>query len=283
MKMTSAGFRLVAASLCSLTLIFYACKKEQSSGLTNGTSTKPAAIKVYLTDDQSLVFDKVFIDLQKLEVKIEDDGVDSLGGWMTLAIHPGVYDILQFRNGLDTLFATGTLPAGKKLHKVRLTLGNNNSVVKDGQTFPLRVKDRNNEVVLNLDETSVEFTAPDQLHFWLDFDAGRSIRQSNSGSGNNNGFELRSQLKAFCKSKSGEIEGRVLPASAGTIVMAINGTDTTTAKPEREGEFKIVGLKAGTYQLLLDATANNYKDSVISNVVVKQDEDTKVGTIVLHQ
>lgn len=283
MKMTFAGFRLVAAGLFSFAVILFACRKEQSGDLNNGTSQQAAAIKVYLTDDQSLVFEKVFIDLQKLEVKIEDNGVDSLGGWMTLAIHPGVYDILQFRNGLDTLFATGTLPANKKLQKVRLTLGNNNSVVKDAQSFPLKVKDKNNEIVINLDETNFEFVGSDQVHFWLDFDAGRSIKQDNSGSGNNHGFELRSHIRAFCKSKSGEIEGRVQPAGAQAIVMAINGTDTATAKPEREGEFKIVGLKAGTYQLLLDATANNYKDSVISNVVVKHDEDTKVGTIVLHQ
>ncbi len=283
MKMTSTGFRLAALGLFSLSLVFVACRKEQSNDLNNGISSQPAAIKVYLTDDQSLVFDKVFIDLQKLEVKIEDNGVDSLGGWMTLAIKPGVYDILQFRNGLDTLFGTGTLPANSKLQKVRLTLGNNNTVVKDGQTFPLKVKDKNNEVVVNLDETNVELVAPDQVHFWLDFDAGRSIKQDNSGSGNNHGYELRSQLKAFCKSKSGEIEGRVLPANASAIVMAINGTDTASAKPEREGEFKIVGLKAGTYQLVIDATANNFKDSVINNVIVRHHEDTKVGTIVLQQ
>ena len=65
--------------------------------------------------------------------------------------------------------------------------------------------------------------------------------------------------------------------------MAISGMDTLTAKPEQEGEFKFVGLKAGAYQLFVDATANNYKDSTISNVTVRTNEDTKVGTIVLHQ
>ena len=271
-------------TISSIALVVLACQKETSAPAATGLATRvPSTLKVYLTDDQNLVFDKVFIDIQKLEIKVEDDGVDSLGGWFGLHITPGVYNILQFRNGLDTLLGSGTIPANRKLQKIRLTLGNNNSVVMNGQTKPLKVKDKNNEVIAQLDQTNVELTSPDQFLFWIDFDAGRSIKSDNSGSGNNNGFELRSQIRIFSKKKSGRIEGRVLPVAAQAVVMAISGMDTLTAKPEREGEFKFVGLKAGIYQLFIDATANNYKDSTIANVIVHTNEDTKVGTIVLRQ
>lgn len=271
----------IISTLVVAAVILYACQKV-GVGTNNGiTTTVPSMARVYLTDDQNLQFDKVLIDLQKLEIKVEDNGIDSLGVWFNLAITPGVYDILQFRNGIDTLFGTGTIPANRKLQKIRLTLGNNNSVVKGSQTFKLKLKE--NEIIAKLDESNVEFVSPDQLHFWIDFDAGRSIKVDNSGSGNNNGFELRPQIRIFSKSKSGRIEGRVSPSEAGAIVMAINGTDTATAKPEREGEFKIVGLKAGTYKLVIDATTNNYQDSTINNIVVVHNEDTKVGTIVLHK
>ncbi len=271
----------IICTLVIAALILYACQKVGVGSSDGITTTVPSVAKVYLTDDQNLQFDKVFIDLQKLEIKVEDNGVDSLGGWFNLAITPGVYDILQFRNGIDTLFGTGTIPANRKLQKIRLTLGDNNSVVKGTQTFKLKLKD--NEIIAKLDESNIEFVSPDQLHLWLDFDAGRSIKVDNSGSGNNNGFELRPQIRIFSKSKSGRIEGRVTPSAAGAIVMAINGTDTATAKPEREGEFKIVGLKAGTYKLYFDATTNNYQDSTINNIVVVHNEDTKVGTIVLRK
>ena len=265
-------------------LLIVACQKEGSSRPSDGvTSTVPSRLHVYLTDDQNLVFDKVFIDIQKLEIKLEDNGVDSLGGWFSLSITPGVYDILQFRNGIDTLFGTGTIPANRKLQKIRLTLGNNNSVVLNGQVKPLKVKDKGNEVIAQLDAGNVELSGNDQFLFWIDFDAGKSIKSDNSGSGNNNGFELRSNIRIFSKKKSGRIEGKVLPAAAGAIVKAINGTDTATAKPEREGEFKFVGLKAGTYSLLFDATTNDYKDTTITNIVVRTNEDTKVSTVLLHQ
>lgn len=271
----------IISTLVIAAIILYACQKVGVGANDGITTTVQSVAKVYLTDDQNLQFDKVFIDLQKLEIKLEDNGVDSLGGWFNLSITPGVYDILQFRNGIDTLFGTGIIPANRKLQKIKLTLGNNNSVVRGSQTYKLKLKD--NEIIAKLDESNVEFVGPDQVHFWLDFDAGRSIKVDNSGSGNNNGFELRPQIRIFSKSKSGRIEGRVSPSEAGAIVMAINGTDTATAKPEREGEFKIVGLKAGTYKLFIDATTNNYQDTTINNIIVVHNEDTKVGTIVLRK
>lgn len=274
------------AAVVASTVITIACQKDASSTANNGgtvVTTAPTRVKVYLTDDQTLVFDKVNIDIQKLEIKLEDDGIDSLGGWFNLNITPGVYDILQFRNGVDTLFATGTIPANRKLQKIRLTLGNNNSVVQGNVTSPLKVKDNNNQVEAKLDGSNVDMIAPDQFAFSLDFDAGKSIKTNNSGSGNNHGFELRSNIRIFSKQKSGRIEGRVTPAEAQAVVMAISNTDTATAKPEREGEFKFVGLKAGSYKLVFDATAGGYQDSTINTVVVRNNEDTHVPTVVLHK
>lgn len=273
------------AGIAAGIVLVAACQKESSVTATTDelTSRVPSTIHVYLTDDQNLVFDKVFIDIKKVEIKLEDNGVDSLGGWFSLSITPGVYDILRFRNGVDTLFGTGTIPANRKLQKIRLTLGNNNTVVMNGQTKPLKVKDNNNEVIAKLDASNVEMSGTDQFLFWIDFDAGKSIKTDNSGSGNNNGFELRSNIRIFSKKKSGRIEGRVLPAAAQAIVSAINGTDTVTARPEREGEFKFVGLKAGTYSLYFNATANNYQDTTITNIIVRTNEDTKVNTVQLHQ
>jgi hypothetical protein len=253
-----------------LLLLTGACQKS-----SNGTNTTSSRITVYLTDDQSLVFDKVFIDLQKLEIKVEDDGVDSLGGWFNLNIRPGVYDILKFRNGLDTLFATGVIPTNRKLQKLRLTLGNNNSVEKDGKSFPLALHSNKTEVIAKLDASNVDFSQPDQFQFWLDFDAGRSIKE------NHGQYELESQIRIFTKKTAGRIEGRVLPADAQAVVLAINGTDTASAKPENNGEFKFIGLPVGTYQLLFDATANAYRDSVLNNISVRGGEDTKAGAITL--
>jgi Domain of unknown function (DUF4382) len=276
-------FRTTAAGMLLLAIIFYSCKKDYSHGNDDSFHdlNKPFAISVFLTDHQTPVLDSVFIDIQKLEIKLEDDLLAG-DGWVSLAIHPGVYNILQLRNGLDTLFGTGVLANGR-LSKVRLTLGNQNSVMVDGQVFELKIHDNRNEIVADLNDSNFEITSAGQLLFWIDFDAAKSIRVDNSGHGNNNGFELEPHINIFTRHKSGSIEGRVLPKEANPLVMAINGTDTTMAIPEDDdGEFKILGLKEGSYSLFIDGN-NGYSDTTISNVMITKNEDTHIGIITLHK
>ena len=267
--------QILSAVVLFSTIVFYACQKE-----ANQLHQQASKLTVYLTDHATPVFDSVFIDIQKLEVKLEDDTLPN-GGWFALTIHPGVYNILRFRNGLDTLFGTATLPSNR-IRKIRLTLGNQNSVMKDNHSFPLRVKDNERQVVANIDNSNFDIIA-DQVMFWIDFDAGSSIEVDNSGPGNNNGFELRAHIKIFTHRNTGRIEGRVLPEAADAIVMAIRGSDTTVAIPDDDdGEFKIVGLSAATYNIFIDGN-NGYRDTTISNVVVRTGEDTHLPTITLHR
>jgi hypothetical protein len=267
--------QILAAIILFSTIGFYACQKE-----ANQLSQQASKLTVYLTDHATPVFDSVFIDIQKLEVKLEDDTLPN-GGWFTLTIHPGVYNILRFRNGLDTLFGTSVLP-NNRIRKVRLTLGTQNSVMKDNQSFPLKVKDNERQVVANIDNSNFDIVA-DQVMFWIDFDAGSSIQVDNSGPGNGNGLELKSHIKIFTHRNTGRIEGRVLPGSADAVVMAIRGNDTTVAIPDDDdGEFKIVGLTAGTYNIFIDGN-NGYRDTTINNVMVRTGEDTHIPNVTLRQ
>jgi hypothetical protein len=262
--------------LLSVNLLILSCQK----GISAGEINQPHAVKIYLTDHETPVFDSIFVDILGLEVKVEDDSLSN-GGWVSLAIRSGVYNILRFRNGIDTLFGTGILP-NARLKKLRLTLGTNNSAMKNNQIFPLRIKDEDRQVIVDLPSGSFEISSG-QVLFWIDFDASRSIQVDNSGPGNNNGYRLRSHLKIFAQSNSGRIEGRVLPTDADPIVMAITGTDTTMAVPDDDdGEFKIVGLNAGIYKVFIDGQ-NNYNDTTINNVIVRNREDTHLPVITLHR
>lgn len=271
--------RLIGMLLVMTLCFLFSCQKSEIANSVD--IDKPHRATIYLTDHQTPVFDSVFIDLQRLEVKLEDDTLPN-GGWINLSIRPGIYNILRFRNGLDTLFATGNLP-NARLKKIKLVLGTQNSVMKNGQSFSLRVKNEDREVIANLDNSLFDITAGGQVLFWIDFDAGNSIQVDNSGQGNNNGYRLKSHIKIFCRSHSGQIEGRVLPRYADPIVKAVIGSDTATAIPDHnDGEFKIVGLRPGTYQLIIDGQ-NGYSDTSINNVIVREREDTHIPTITLRQ
>jgi hypothetical protein len=271
-------------------LISFACQKSGSS-----SGSGKSAVNVYLTDDPSLVFDHVYLDITKVEIKVEDDSEtlqdsrhqgdvddqdrngDNDGGWLNVDIHPGVYDILRFRNGLDTLFGNASFDLTKGLKKVRITLGSNNSIAFNGTDFPLFINGNNNIIVINIDDSRVAFHSGGLTSFWIDIDAGRSIQM------HGNEFELNPSIQIFSKEESATIEGRILPANAEAVVLAINGTDTASAKPEDQGEFKFIGLKPGNYTLLFHATANNYIDTTISNIFVNGEDDVHVPTVTLHQ
>jgi len=273
---------LVLISFCTLS----SCQKgilgnDQNDDHGGDGKNKPHHAQVFLTDHQTPLFDSVFIDIQQLEIKVEDDNFGN-EGWVVLDIRPGIYNILRFRNGIDTLFANGLLP-NANIRKLRLTLGMQNSVMFNNQSSPLKIHDNDRQIVIDLADNDFEIVGPDQVVFSIDFDAAGSIRSDNSGPGNNNGFELKPHIKAFAKNKSGRIEGKVLPMAADVMVMAINGTDTTMAIPDDEdGEFKIVGLNAGIYTVFIDGQ-NGYVDMTINNVQVIKGEDTHIPTITLHQ
>jgi len=172
--------------------------------------------------------------------------------------------------------ASGVVPNGK-IGKIRITLGSDNSVVKDSITYPLQLLDGvNHYLYLKLDHHAWDEPASGNLALWLDFDAARSIWERNGK------FYLKPVIRFFAKKNTGEIAGKVLPRDARALVFAINGSDTSTAKPEDEGRFEIRGLKAGTYSLFVKAQ-NGYRDTSISNISVSIGKDTKLNTITLHK
>jgi hypothetical protein len=251
-----------------LMLLLLGCKKENSS-----FSKGKQQLKVYLTDNP-VNFQAVNINIQKVEVKIE---VDSSGFerefWETLQIRTGIYNILNFRNGVDTLLAQGFVTSGE-IKKLRITLGSGNSVVVDNVTYPLTLKKP--EVMIDIDDISEINSASFKIH--IDFDAcGSIIRISN------NQFELQPRIRTFDNDHDGRIEGKVLPKDAKAIVSVTANGQTLIALPDGDdGEFKIRGIKAGSVDLEINATAGGYRDTVIKNIRVGSRE-LKLGTILLKK
>ena len=269
---------LLFLSLFFLTIAIavVSCKKDVSTESSAALAPVPpgkSQLKIMLTDDPSVIFDSIFIDIQRVEVKVEDStGAEH---WDTLSIRAGIYNILNFRNGLDTLLAVGYVPNGE-VEKIRITLGNRNSAVLNGVTIPLPLVNNQNQVIIDV-HGDVDHLDPNHLQLWLDFDGHGSIRIHNGR------LELNLQIGHFSHHNSGELEGKIKPSAAFPVtVTAIAGTDTLRAIPEHEGEFKIRGIKTSPVKLIITAS-NGYKDSVINNIQIRVGDDTKLGTIVLHR
>ena len=101
----------------TLSAVVFSCSED----------SKTARLNIRLTDAPG-DFEEVNVDIQ--EVKVHASGGDQENGWKSLDITAGVYNLLEFTNGLDTLLGSIELPAGK-VSQIRLVLGSNNSIKVD--------------------------------------------------------------------------------------------------------------------------------------------------------
>lgn len=240
---------------------FYSCNKNKQAKLT-----------VYLTDDPAN-YTEVNIDIQEVLINVSNGGEN----WKSLPIKAGIYNLLDFRNGLDTVLGSIELPAGK-VSQIRMVLGPNNTVKEGTKIYDLTTPSaQQSGLKFNV---QVELTDGIDYKLWIDFDAGRSIVKA----GNSGKYILKPVIKTFTEATSGAIKGIVLPEAAQAWVYAINGIDTVaSAKPETAtGFFLLRGIAPGTYKVTIDAN-NNYKDSTINNVVVTLGNVTNTGTSTLTQ
>lgn len=282
----AAAMVVVAASL-----LMTACNKSTSSEVNMRGKEQ---LSLYLTDGPGF-FDNVYIDIRSVKVLVdtssdtrrhdnddwdrrgEDDRrKDSSFVWEDLGIAPGVYDILKFRNGADTILANAGITKGS-IRLIKIELGTNNSVVKDSVTYPLAVPPNDKGYVLiKLKGNECEEHAPGKKRLWLDFDVSRSIVQDN------NRFILKPVFHFFVVNNSASVAGRVGPKEAYPVLTLFNQTDTAYALPNKEGYFKMRGLKAGNYSLYVNAS-NGYIDTTINNISVKTTGETSVGIITLRK
>lgn len=289
--------------LFASSVLYVSCKKEASAG-----SDGQQQVRVFLTDDPA-AFEAVNVDIRTVEVwtvpdscKNRDDDHDdhgghsgsddhgdhsgsddhgdhdnSCGGWDTLEIRSGVYNLLTLSNGTDTLLASGFTATGT-IKKIRITLGDNNSVVFDGVSYPLTVVNGHHQIVIQSKGDDVDILSGGRRQLWLDFDAGRSIIRLR-----HNQFVLQPRINMFTPARTAGIEGRVQPAEAGAIVSAIAGTDTLTAFPKKDGSFRIRGISAASADLFINATKGGYADTTLHAVSLHAGKETNVGTIGLHK
>lgn len=304
MKQLSKLFAGVSL-LFFLLLIWFSCQKEIDR-------RGEQQVKIYLTDDP-VPFDAVYVDIQGVEVLVmpdscrshdddDDDEQDEHGDdgsdghdddddedededrehcaiWDTLDIRPGVYNLLELSNGADTLLASGFTVAGT-IKKIRITLGNNNSVVVDSVSYPLSLYEGRNSIIIKVKGDDVNELAQGTLEMWLDFDAGASIIRISD-----NHFVLKPCIKIFVPSRTAAIKGHVLPDEAHALVAAIALGDTLVAIPDddEDGYFKIRGIRGSTADLFINATANGYLDTTLTGVSIAPGRVTDVGVIRLRQ
>lgn len=272
-------------------MLIIACNKDN---VVTSNNFEKTPLVVYLTD-APLAFDTVNLDIKYVEVKLDtnaahknddaygDHDKDSLndnkhhdgyGVWDTLSFTPSVINIAAFRNGIDKMIATGSVTG--TIRKIRLTLGTNNNLVQNGVTYPLTIRSRYVYVDIKKKHHQQDSTSTAATAIKIDVDLYRSIKLINGS------YYFLPYLKPFNDVNFATVTGNVLPEASRPFITVYNATDTNYGVADRYGYYKIRGLQSGTYSINFKGN-NGYKDTTISNIILKTGTVTKVPTVTLRK
>jgi len=157
--MTFTRFLFAAVALI---LGIEACKKDNDQ----------TTLRIRLTDGPG-DFQQVNVDIREIRVKTSNDTAQ----WILLQTNAGVYNLLDFQNGIDTLIASGPVPV-VTLKEVRFILGPDNSVMVDSILYPLTTPSAQESGLKVKIDKDLGF---DINTFVLDFDAAQSVKIQGNG------------------------------------------------------------------------------------------------------
>jgi len=214
------------------------------------------------------------VNIEIIEVSVHRAGDDTTSGWMVVSSDTLTANLLEFTNGNFAVLADSALAAGDYT-QVRLLLTDNNSVVVDGVSHPLQIPSATTSGL----KLNHPFTIEEGLTYsaTLDFDAERSIHVTGNGT-----YKMRPVIRIIVDAISGAIFGTVNPVEAFAKVMTFAGNDTiSTYTDTLTGNFRLMALPAGSYNVEIACTAGTWADTVLPNIQVSEGMETDLGEIVL--
>ena len=218
---------LYAVFFSLLVFMMPACNKDDNN---------QAHLSVRMTDAPGN-YDAVMVDVQGVEV------IGAGGAVVMLNANKGIYNLLDFTNGMDTLIASGNVDAGT-ISQIRLILGTENSVMVDGVVYHLSTPSADQSgLKLQIHQT---FVAGVSYNILLDFDASQSIVLTGNGE-----YKLKPVIRTIDAAISGSIKGQISPISLGTVVMATSNGVSYSTVANVNGYFMLAGLPAGAYSITL--------------------------------
>lgn len=246
------------------------------TGCTMNSTPEMGSMQVLLHDAPA-DYDEVNVFIERVEI----NNTEGDEGWQTISEPNQSFNILELTNGVFESIADVELEEGF-YPQIRLVVSRDqNSVVIDGEEHNLFVPSgAQTGIKLNV---NAEIRQGIQYTLLLDFDALRSVVKT--GRSAFPGYLLKPVIRATNRALTGNIAGTVEPVDAKAVVYAIAEGDTlsTTFADTVSGDFLLVGLEEGTYDVTAEPRDEGYSESTVPDVDVTVGETTALEeTIVLE-
>jgi len=257
-KIKLKNMKKLISALCvfAMVFMFFSCEEEKSN-TTN--------LKISLTDAPA-DYQEINIDIIGVEVIINDTKIN-------LDATAGVYNLLDFVNGKDTVLVDQPVPPGT-ISQIRLILGENNTIKVNDEIIDLTTPSaQQSGLKLNV---HADFEPAFAYEYTIDFDAAKSIVHTG-----NDKYILKPVLRVFTQAVSGAIKGIVDPAESKPLIYAISAANDTvsTSADTVSGNFAFLGMPEGLYDLEFEPGDTLFDEVTLDDVPVNIGEITVLDTI----
>ena len=278
-------FRLQVLGIFTLVLmslsLFISCDNNDDQNNNQETSR----LMVKMTDAPG-DYDEVNVEVLDVMIKGNSDSGDE--GWISIGdktqVGEGkIYDLLKLTGGANIMLTDSSIPSGN-LGQIRLVLGDENTIVVDGESFSLTTPSaQQSGLKLEVNQTLIGGTT---YEFLLDFDVDKSIVATGSSK-----YILKPVIRVSTMEASGIIKGVVSPAVDYQVLASVQQGDKVFSAfvtlddkdgdaTDGDGAFQINGIPSGTYTLILTPDPTSGKTPItVENVIVVNGQTTDVGDV----
>ncbi|HBU76510.1 MAG TPA: hypothetical protein DEF18_00260 [Muricauda sp.] len=250
--------KIFSSLFAVMTLFFVSCSDDEGNG---GNPQGTGTLSVQLTDapfPYELVAE-ANVTVYKVEARrvSEDDDDDALtvSPYITLMEEEIETNLLELTNGLTLQLAEIEVPVGT-YDQVRVYVKGVNVVLTDGTVYDLKVPSGDSSGIKVFIDPGITVVGGLSSDLLLDFDVSRSFVAK--GNLDVNGFNFKPVIKASNLSTAGTLAGNVSTIEEETQIglfgaqVSVFAADTLnmTSFTDPDGNYTILGLEAGTYEVV---------------------------------
>lgn len=270
--------KFIFSLLMAMALIIMSCSDGEGSGSAEGTGT----LSVQLTDapfPYELVAEAnvTVYKVEARQVDNDDDSADDMNDdssddtddssdddnypFITLMEDEIDVNLLELTNGLTQQLAEIDVPAGS-YDLIRVYVKGVNVVLTDGTVYDLKVPSGDASGIKVFVDPAITVTSGLSSDLLLDFDVSKSfVAKGNLNTpAGLNGFNFKPVIKASNSSTAGTLSGNVSTVEEEVAValegaqISVFAADTlnTTSFSDVDGNYAILGLEAGMYEVVAE-------------------------------
>jgi hypothetical protein len=271
--------KILIVGLLVSSLAFVSCTNEENISIEEGKGR----INVLLTDAPYPIelISNAYVTIDKVEIrkKTEAEMDEEKDSFIVLNEENMVIDLLELTNGITEEIAAAELEAGYydmiRLHVVDATV-----VLNDGSEFDLKVPSGSSSGLKIKIQPEIHLEEGQTSDVLLDFDVSRSFVVKGPID-NINGFNFKPVVRGVYMGAAGRIEGNVTDTLATPLEDAMikawmpgetegGSLDYVSSFTDELGDYKIIGLKEGTYTVVCEM--EGYENDTLKDVIVTADE-----------